>query len=184
MEDKLKSFVSQQRESFDDASPKDFIWDEIDKNISKSERANSTRTNLFKMVGVAASVLFIFTIGYQLRMSRTVEPETVQKMEAITALSNEVSELKTYYEPQVENKLVTLQRFSEKYPDILEDVIADLKELDEDFKSLESEYEQPVSKHQVIEAMVENYQLKLHMLEEIIEMTHELNQEENEATDI
>ena len=103
------------------------------------------------MLGVAASLAVIF-ITSVLVLNSTADNAP-----------NEIAEIEGYYEEAINHKIGLVKNQLDD-PSILED----LQAMDEAFAELKSDLNENVDNEEVIMAMMENYQLKLKILEEIL----------------
>ena len=88
--------------------------------------------------------------------------------------SDELSEVENFYQNEINYK-ISLVRNQLEDPSILED----LQLMDQAFSELKADLKDNVDNEEVVAAMMENYQLKLRILEEILK---ELDQENRESS--
>ena len=105
-------------------------------------------------------------------------------MNDIYELVPELKEAETYYANLVSNKLEEIKPFLASNPGISEDVNVDLMELDSVYISLKNDLRDNVANDQIIEAMIQNYRLKLRILEELQDEFKNEKNKENEKPQI
>lgn len=145
MLDNLKDHIENQREDFE-IYPFDGEagWEQISKKITPEKK-----WPVWKLASVAACmVLVAFGSIYQMNVSETQET---------------LSEVERYYESEINHK-ISLVRSQLEDPSILED----LEAMDQAFAELKADLKDNVDNEEVLAAMMENYQLKLRILEEIL----------------
>ncbi|MEO9483295.1 MAG: hypothetical protein ABJG47_07615 [Ekhidna sp.] len=151
----MKDHVKDQRDEFEiypfDANSG---WEEIKQKVAPKQQKDP-----WKMAGIAACFAFILG-GTILFMNPAPQP------------NDEIAELERYYNGEI-NQKITLVKSQLKDDRILED----LTTMDQAFAELKSDLKDNVDNQEVIAAMMENYQLKLQILEEIIK---ELEKEKSE----
>lgn len=154
--DKLKEYIEDQRADFD-VYPFDGEagWGQLEKKVSRH-----TIWPLWKIMSAAACLLLVFLGSFHQSQIRNE--------------SNALSEIEFYYESEI-NQKITLVKSRLDDPHILEDFAA----MDQAFAELKADLEENVDNEEVIMAMMENYQLKLRILEEIIT---ELEKEDHERS--
>ncbi len=156
MLDNLKDHINEQRDEFEiypfDA---DLGWEEIKKNVTKDHG----KQDPWKIAGMAACFAFIIT-------------GAIFFMNPAASKNNEIAELERYYNGEI-NQKISLVKNQLKDDRILED----LNTMDQAFAELKADLKDNVDNQEVISAMMENYQLKLQILEEIIK---ELEKEKSE----
>jgi len=88
----------------------------------------------------------------------------------------ELTEAEYYYEQMIDAKLLQVKR---KVKDPI--LLADIEQLDKAFLELKKDLKDNLDNEEVIMAMMENYQLKLRILERILQEIEE-DEKEEEAT--
>ncbi len=168
--EKLEKYIVDNREDFDCAVPNLKVWAAIDKTLE--EQQVGKRVQMWKYLRVAAAAAMLVIAG---GIGGVYLNGNFDKNQgAIAQLAPEHADLEKYYTEQVEQKtkqLVSLKH--EGYVNVQED----LKKLDDTFLELMQEYQKlpPGSGDMVIQAMLENYQTKLDILERVLEKVHENN---------
>jgi hypothetical protein len=177
MKDKLEQFVEENRDSFDSFSPDqaEKVWGRIEAERKGSQRGKIILRYFLR----AASVLLIFGLSYLFHdyMDRNKDARIAEeKMNDIYQQLPELKEAESYYSSLVSNKLEEMKPFLAENPGISKAVDVDLSELDSVYVSLKNDLKDNVANDQIIEAMIQNYRLKLRILEEL---QSEIKQEKN-----
>ncbi|MEQ8628908.1 hypothetical protein [Ekhidna sp.] len=157
MRDSLKEHIENSREEFE-IYP--FDSDKDWGNLSgKIKQGGPQRRNPWQIAGIAACFALII-VG------------SVFVLNNQQSGSNEVAELENYYEGEINQKVTLIKNQ-------LEDdlILKDLEEMDAAFADLKDDLDENVDNEEVITAMMENYRLKLQILEEIL---NELEKEKSE----
>ena len=170
-EDKWKQFIDQNQSDFDTDLPSDNLWDKIDKELEGKQKKSNTWVWM-----VAASVALILTITFfnkQVSGNGNETPVVVEKEDSITnivtvTLDEESKEIESYYASQVESKITELKQYPEA-----EELLEEVAELKEEFELLKEEMGTGVDRSVVLEAMIENYRLRLLILEDLLEAVKE-----------
>jgi hypothetical protein len=165
MKDRLEEFVRGQREQFDMFEPDEKLWKGIEKKMDKSRKFN-LGYYLIRAAGVAA-ILFISVTSYNYLAGRNNKNPEIP----------ELREAEVYYSGIIDSKLKEVQPLLSDYPDIQEDINSDLSELDSVYKNLKEDLRDNVSNQEVIEAMVENYRMRIEILEEMLEYLENKNED-------
>lgn len=161
MKDNLEDFIRSNREDFDMASPDLKVWANIDKSL-EARRQIPRRVSLWRNFAAAAAVLLLVgmgtLIGMQLNSSSTA-PRTLGD------ISVEYQELEDYYQSQLREKQALL---ASQNPDA--SVIQDLTQLEGFLGELQMELQDVPkgSEEQIVNAMIENYQDRLEILERVL----------------
>lgn len=161
MSDQLKKHIESHSEDFE-LYPFDVDagWNELQRSLDKREKRSSHRW----IYSIAASIALIiaFVVSY-----RAVTPGSVP---------SEVREAQFYYEEMIDAKMVLVR-------DKVEDpaLLQDLEELDQAFAELRDDLKEDVDNQEVVTAMIDNYRLKLKILERILE---DIEDEKSDEKDI
>ena len=81
----------------------------------------------------------------------------------------ELKEAEYYYQSQVSMKMKELKPYFREVPGLSREVNDDLTELDSVYVSLKRDLADNVANEQVIEAMIQNYRMKLEILEDLLQ---------------
>jgi hypothetical protein len=183
-QDKLEKFIIENREEFDVFDPTEALWDRIQKPT------HAIKLN-WKTVAIrVAAVVVIFIASYffhdmmQSDDATSVAKQEIeldeQQMEQIKVLM----EAEVYYSSQINIAKDEIFRLSGNNQALIDDINVDLVELDEIFKELKNDLKDNSDNEEVIEAMIQNYRIKLEVLEEIMEQLKKAkNRDKNENID-
>lgn len=147
MRDSLKDHIESKAEDFElypfDANE----WNKIAEKLDPPKK----KFNGWLMgVAASAAVILISTV-------------LVMSSSSSSSSSNEVAEMEGFYEEAI-NQKITLVKNQLKDDRILND----LEAMDAAFSELKSDLDENVDNEEVVMAMMENYKLKLQILEEIL----------------
>jgi hypothetical protein len=176
MKDNLEKFILENRESFDTEIPDREAW----KKIKKRRQRPSFNSRLLKFSIRAAAMVFIFFLSYayhEYRDNRQIPHMSAGNENEIYEEIPELKETEKYYSTLVSEKMEELQPYLIRLPEIREVVEQDLSELDSVYVSLKNDLKDNIANDKVIEAMIQNYRLKLEILEELLK---EVKNENNE----
>ncbi len=160
MEDKFKSFVSSNRDDFEMYDlDVDLSWDQINIGLETRNIERKSKRKLWLSIAASVTLLISFSALLVWNSSKTAQPE-----EAIFAAVPELAEAQMYYTSQINYKLEIAQSKIDN-----KEVFTSLDELDAAFKDLKADLKDNADNEEVIIAMIENYQLKLKILDRILE---------------
>ena len=180
-EDKLNDFIQNNIDEFDDKMPSPFVWDKIKEEREQSHLSSGkTKTFVLSTVWykVAAAILLMSNtyFAYLLTNKDSVEVAEIHieqeqidvQPTRLSPLYVEFTKVELVYQSQVSNKMRRLRTYQNKFPEVNQEVEAELKELSRDFNQLKAELDNEVMDEIIIQAMVENYQIRLQILEDIL----------------
>ena len=189
--DKLEKYILDHRESFDELEPDPSVWDRIEKR-----KAPIIRINWKGMAWKAAAVVAIFTASYYFHdyvASRKDQERgfIAGKMdEAGSPIVKELIEAEAYYTSQISMMKEEVFRLTADAPDVQKEINMEMVELDKVFDELKEDLKDNADNEEVIEAMIQNYRLKLEILEEMryrLKKSHEPQnngKDENKAMEL
>lgn len=174
----LEKFILEKRSEFDREVPPLKVWANIDRALDAKHTGRVVWMRYLKVAAAAAVLVAVSCyIGFQAGAQSEVE-------KALSDFSPEHAEMERYFNEQINAKMAQLVSYQKD-----ETVRTDLKELDAIYVELKAELkEAPVHGEQkVIEAMINNYQTKLDILEHVLEKVNttektNLKTEENEVS--
>jgi hypothetical protein len=181
MKDRLEQFIEDNRDAFDSFSQPqaEKVWEKI---LDERKVKNGNRVFL-RYFSRAAAVLLIFGLSYLYHdyVDRGKEARIAEKkMNDVYEQVPELKEAESYYSNLVSYKLEEMKPFLANNPGIRKEVNVDLMELDSIYSSLKNDLKDNVANDQIIEAMIQNYRLKLRILEELQAELKLENSKENE----
>ena len=179
MKDRLEDFIRTHREEFEFHEPAPELW----KNIEGKKPVNRFRTKITKFSYRVAAVIVIFIASYafheyiDIRKSKRFADEN----EILYREIPELKETEFYYNNLVSMKLEELEPYFNQVPGMESDLKFDLNELDSIYLSLKNDLKDNIANQEVLEAMIQNYRMKLQILEDLLsEVKQEKSSDENE----
>lgn len=175
--DRLEEFINNNRADFDDAMPSLKVWARLDKALEQQQAQSHRRP--WTMMRVAAAVLVLLTIGgigglYLGKMQNSVSPEQVAN------ISPEAAEAERYYTAQFQEKYQQLA----KYDAEVNTLNADFEQIDKATQDLKKELLNVPkgSEEQVVRNLIQSYQLKLRILERVLERVQPVQSTQQEKS--
>lgn len=175
MKDKLEDFIRRNRAEMDGEEVPAGLWNKIASDLDEEPEGKGIIRLRSYIVWSAAALLLlsVATIFYQASLLR--EQHTQQGLASIEDTTDSTAEKSTYpselqileaaYQKEYSHTIGILENFPEEKQEIL----TELNELNREFESLKQELGQGYSNRDVLEALVENYRIKLELLEQTIE---------------
>lgn len=164
--DRLEEFVNENRHEFDRLEPSDKLWEAISNKLDEQPKQKAMKFGWMKVAAVAAVVLLIPTILYQVKFSdRAQTAKAVQ----VDPEVRELMEAEAFYAQEVSGKLVEIQKCYKIYPELKSEIEGDLDELESMYLSLKDDLKENISNKEVIEAMIENNRNRMKLVEDVLE---------------
>ncbi len=168
--DNFKDFIQANKDQFDSIEPSPESWNKIEQRVYKDKPL--IRTTI--LLRVAASLFLILGaawIGIQIVSTpqNQVAVEEAQSIEdsatyAFYGMSDELVEVEKFYVSEVNMKEEKLASFQ-----VDEDLMEEVEKLKLEFDQLKEEMSTSPDPMQVVEALINNYQLRLEILQSILD---------------
>lgn len=186
--DKLKDFIKNHRNDFDDAEAPADIWSKIDTRIdSVDNKPSSGNTGkgvtMPKWWMAAASVVMLLTIGWLVN-ERFIMQDKMDEMQAVMVGGREYSQVEHYYVQQINQKKERLSAEVGKNDSLGTTFEEDLKALDTIYKRLKKHLKEGVTNDKVIDAMIINLRMRNDLLDQQIEILEKVKNEKKQEDEI
>jgi hypothetical protein len=162
--DKLEKFITENREAFDREMPSPRIWAGIEQALEARKPAAKVRP-LYRILSAAAAAILLIGLGSLIGVY-AYKSMQVREMPTLASLAPEYAEAERYYASRVNNRMRELSRLDQETT-----VEKDIKQLDDIYAELQRELDlaPKASRDKIIQAMIRNYQIKLDILERVLE---------------
>lgn len=168
--DKFEDFIRENREGFGPGEGAPDVWSKIQK---RKPEAKVISINWQTVMSRAAAVVVIFVASYYfhdyMAENREAEQGLLTKESLSDPMLQELIEADQYYSAQVTYKKAELFDLTGDKPDLQMDVNNELADLDAILLELKEDLSDNADNTEVIEAMMQNYMLKLEILEDMLE---------------
>ncbi|MDY0286521.1 MAG: hypothetical protein RBR21_10340, partial [Bacteroidales bacterium] len=92
------------------------------------------------------------------------------------AMIHELQEAEAFYEARINQSKTRLASYSTQHPELLEEINNDLEQLSQVYEELKNDLDDHAANQEIIEAMIQNYRLRLGILEQILAQLIEKNE--------
>ena len=179
---KLEKFVGDNRNEFDDKMPSDKVWENLAAGMASKEQKKFILRPLYKW-SIAAAILITAGIAIFLvvNTSKTNNHDfaTTTKVDTV----NNINGIEPEYAPEVNEfaKLVVLKQeelkaLAPEQPELYRRFTTDINQLDSSYKSLKSQLSATPNREVLIEAMIQNLQLQLNVLNQQLNIINQIKQ--------
>lgn len=172
--DRLENFIKDHRNEFDSIEPREDLWNGvIEKSNNAKQEAPSVKRRLpisryIKIVLQVAAAVLIFIASYYYHDYRISNNTNVVADQHSSELYNTLIEAGYYYNSKIEIEKEKLYSLTVGNTIIRDEIQDELKELDEEFMRLKEDLNDNVDNEEIIAAMIQNYRLKLQILEDMM----------------
>ena len=179
---KLEKFVGDNRNEFDDKMPSDKVWENLAAGLASKKQKKFILRPLYKW-SVAAAILITAGIAIFLvvNMSKRNNHDFVTTAKVDTV--NDINGIAPEYAPEVNEfaKLVVLKQeelkaLAPEQPELYRRFTTDINQLDSSYISLKSQLGATPNREVLIEAMIQNLQLQLNVLNQQLNIINQIKQ--------
>ncbi len=165
MGDNLEKFIIENRDSFDDATPSEKVWNQIDQDLGKK---HSFWPKMWKVAAVIfmASTIFL------------VIDRNFNSMNEGPVLSEEFIQAEDYYISLIAQKRQAIKE--QLTPEQHEQFLVEIDQLDSMYVELKKTYQTNASNNRVTDAMINNLQLRLDILNRQLDILQNIKNQNNE----
>lgn len=180
--DKLEKFIKENRNQFDTLEPGDHLWENI---AGDDPKIRSINWKDVAMKIAAAVVIFIASYFFHDLINSDGKSEMAfdDKKEIIDEETNpkmnDLYEAEAYYTSQIDIAKQELIDQEDVSPEIKMELRNEFLELDSTYADLENDLKENVGNERVVEAMIQNYRIKLEILEEVLSQLKETEENKN-----
>ena len=200
--DNLERFIRDNHEAFNDREPSGDLWKKLEADLDKQLPDQVDRTNrspfqeiyknnslkVGRQIGwpsldwrVAASVAVLLLAGCLLYMNQrygvTHQPEVVA---ASPSYAKEVVQ----YTQMIDDKRAELKQMTEDNPALYQEFATDLTRLENSYRSLKADLPQNPNQEVLIQAMIQNLQLQINLLNEQLRVIQRIKQQIHETNPV
>lgn len=177
---KLEKFIGDNRKEFDDEVPSAAVWQNIAAGLAEKQQKKFLLTPLYKW-SIAASILLTAGIAIFLMLNNkkptgnfTASVKTDSAANANNAPENtpEVNE----FAKLVMLKQEELKALAPEQPELYKKFTADINQLDSLYKFLKNQLSVTPNREILIEAMIQNLQLQLNVLNQQLNIINQIKQ--------
>lgn len=175
MDDRFDKFIKDHQSEFDIFEPSEDLWRGIEKKLDKKKTIRwqfyITRVSAVAAIFVLSFIIqrfFFSDADIQFSLKRDVEIKIPELQEA-----------ELYYTGLIDEKLNEVKPLLSEYPSLEEELHQDLTQLDSIYASLKEDLKDDVANQEVLEAMIQNYRLRIQILEDMLEFLNDNNEKSN-----
>jgi hypothetical protein len=160
--DELENFIKNNREALDKYSPPSGAWKMIESGIGIK------RHPLLYVFSAAAALVIIFGIGTLIRPV-VHNLRNGDRYESIVKNNPQIRETELYYNNVVNDLFLQAKPLLTKHPDLEKELDLDLSQLDSICLEIKKDLKDNISNQEVIEALINNYRIKIQILNEMLD---------------
>lgn len=195
--DNLERFVRDNREAFDDKEPTHDLWLKIEAGLDKqvpdrSKPFGEVYINRWRAGGqqigwpnltwrVAACVAVLLLAGCFLYVNHQYG---VSQQPMLVAASPGYARELVQYTRLIDDKRLEMRQMTENNPELYQEFSADLDRLEKSYRSLKADFPKNPNQEVLIQAMIQNLQLQINLLNEQFRVIKRIKHQINETNPV
>ncbi len=174
MKDRLKEYINLNQDAFNSLEAPANAWNVIENKIHGKHHK---RNGIIKYTSIISAATLLGFILYVVTFNQPANTEVIAENQTL-------KETEFYYTNQINQKRAMIYQMSAKYPELKLEMDNDLAELDMILIELKNDLKDNVDNAEVIDAMIQNYRMKLMILEDIMLFLEDQEPKNNELNHI
>lgn len=164
MMDRLEDYIKKNRKDLDKYTPPVRIWDEISRSLRKG------RISAVRWFSAAAMVIVIFTTAALFYVAQNRKNNILAERENSVLLQTDpqLQETEIYYNTQVNYLFSEAIPLLNANPELKKELLSDMSHIDSLCSDIKNDLKDNVANQEVIEALVNNYRVKIRILEDML----------------
>jgi len=184
----INKIIHENRSVFDSFEPDEGHFERFEQKLnqhhkSKSKTKTKTKTFTLGYILKAAVVALLVVISGLWVYDKTLAPPVTKNGIALREISPEYREVEMYYANLVNQKYNEINDFAFMDSTQKEMLVNELNEMDSIYENLKKDLTMNPNDDRVINAMIQHYQLKVEVMNQILTQLHEVKNTEQEKSD-
>ena len=178
--DKLEKFILENRDGFDAFEPNPKLFEGVE---TRKPKVLLGKWSNMAWKAAAAVAIFVASYFFHEWMNTSQTPqmaENGEKTEEPSEIFKVLMEAEMYYTSQINSRKEEFFHLSSGYPELRDEINYELVELDSIYAELKRDLRDNAANEEVIEAMIQNYRIKLDILEDVLRQMRAAKNDENE----
>lgn len=181
----LERFVRDNREAFDQISPAPALWDKIGEAIGEQNKRSTRVVRMSRVRWAVAATLFLALAGSIYWFSGTRHVPLAEKQHNVSdplvqQIDPQYARLVTEFTGVIESKQTELKKLEKDDPVLYQKFSGDIQKLDSSYQVLRSTLKANPNAEQLLQAMIENLQLQVNLLNRQLEIIQKVKNTKSE----
>jgi uncharacterized membrane protein YdfJ with MMPL/SSD domain len=185
---RLEKFINENRNAFDDEVPSNKIWQGVESAIAEKKQAKLVRLSSVFKWSIAAAVIILAGLGIFFKMQQTApaidtvqtKPDTTATTDLAAIAPDESSEVNQFAK-LIALKQDELKKLAKEQPELYQKFTKDINQLDTTYITLKKQLSSTPNKELLIEAMIQNLQLQLQVLNQQLHIINQIKNSKNDG---
>lgn len=187
----LEKFIRDNREDFDAYKPSDGVWNNLEKEFGSSAPKGLLKPIQWRRWAAAAAVLFFVASGIfflvkqrssgsgasvAVQTKGTQPAAPVNNEVDIAGIDPEYAKEVTQFNQLIEARYTELKKIQKEEPALYNQFAGDITKLETSYKALRDQLPVNPNKEMLLQAMIQNLQLQIDLLNQQLSIIHQINQ--------
>lgn len=182
MSNKLKKFIWDNRKAFDDAVPAPKVWEHIEASFAPQKKKKFILTPVYKW-SMAAAAMLVLASGIYFLSNR-------DKGEIIAAAKTDSTDMHTFIPEapemvqivkMIDARQEELKMLTKDQPGLYQEFSTAIDQLDSSYNNLKSQLGATPNREVLLQAMIQNLQLQLNVLNQQLTIIHQIKEAKNNS---
>lgn len=173
--DKLERFILDNQDEFDEFEPNPALFEGVQIRKPAISMINKWNSTIWKLAAALAIFIASYFFHDWMNVSDQGGMALVNETEQPSEVFKMLMEAEMYYTSQINSKKEEFNYLSSGNPDINREINYELLELDSVYADLKRDLKDNAANEEIIEAMIQNYRIKLEILEDVLQQMNAAN---------
>ena len=181
--DKLEEHIRKNREDLDRYSPSSGIWKRIKKGLLRN---NSSLTRLISVAAMITVILGTAAVLFRPGQWLSDRGADSKRNGMLMQVSSQLKETEIYYNSLANSLYREATPLLTHNPEIEKELLTDISQIDSICSEIKKDLKDNVANEDVIEALIQNYRIKIRLLEDMLSILkeNEANPEKNNSHEL
>lgn len=186
MSNKLKKFIWDNRSAFDDETPSEKLWENIEASFSVKKKNKSIIRPIYKWTMAAAAMLVISSGIYFMVFKKEPAGPGIETEQPATVKFPDAPPEVNQFVKMIDMKQEELKVLAKDQPELYKRFTKDINQLDSSYNILRKQLSATPNRELLLEAMIQNLQLQLNVLNQQLNIINQIKEQKkynHEKTD-
>jgi hypothetical protein len=170
--EKLEEHIRMNREDLDRYSPASAIWKRIKRELEPKKTSSYHWRSIAAMLVVVLGTAMIFFIAGNKGSAKKME---ISSDADLSPSNRQLKETEIYYNNLINSLYRDATPLLTGNPEVEKELVSDISQLDSICTDIKKDLKDNVANQEVVEALIQNYRIKIRLLEDMLSVLKEEN---------
>lgn len=180
MEERVESFIRQNKRDFDQFEPPAGLWEKIEKELDEKQGSKPDNAKVVKLsllLKIAASLAVIVAAGLFLWQYECKQATDLANIDPALAKQQ------IHYASVIETKRSELKRIEKEEPQLYQEFSSEIRKMDDNYQRLKSDLPSSPNQEETVKAMIRNLQIQAEVLNQQLNVIKQINESKKQQND-